>query len=82
MLKGCVLDFGDSWDKHLPLLKFTYSNNYHSSIGIAPCEALYGRPCQSLTYWNKVRNICVLGTYLIQEAIEKIAIIYKNLTTA
>nr|GEV01269.1 hypothetical protein [Tanacetum cinerariifolium] len=34
-----------SWDTHLPLVEFSYNNNYHSSIRCAPFEALYGRKC-------------------------------------
>ncbi|GJR74529.1 putative reverse transcriptase domain-containing protein [Tanacetum coccineum] len=43
MLRACVIDFGDSWDVHLPLAEFSYNNSYHSSIICAPFEALYGR---------------------------------------
>ncbi|GKE66435.1 putative reverse transcriptase domain-containing protein, partial [Tanacetum coccineum] len=28
MLRACVLDFGKSWDRHLPLVEFSYNNNY------------------------------------------------------
>ncbi|GJR18027.1 putative reverse transcriptase domain-containing protein [Tanacetum coccineum] len=31
MLRACVLDFGGSWDVHLPLVEFSYNNSYHSS---------------------------------------------------
>nr|GFA72862.1 putative reverse transcriptase domain-containing protein [Tanacetum cinerariifolium] len=43
MLRACVLDFGKGWDRHLPLLKFSYNNSYHTSIKAAPFEALYGQ---------------------------------------
>ncbi|GKF75369.1 putative reverse transcriptase domain-containing protein [Tanacetum coccineum] len=33
MLRACVLDFGGSWDVHLPLVEFSYNNSYHSSVG-------------------------------------------------
>ncbi|GJR13070.1 putative reverse transcriptase domain-containing protein [Tanacetum coccineum] len=33
MLRACVLDFGGSWEVHLPLIEFSYNNSYHSSIG-------------------------------------------------
>ena len=46
MLRACVIDFRRSWDDHLPLIKFSYNNSYHSSIGIEPFEALYGRRCR------------------------------------
>ncbi|GJW14691.1 putative reverse transcriptase domain-containing protein [Tanacetum coccineum] len=32
MLRACVLDFGGSWDVHLPLVEFSYNNSYHSSV--------------------------------------------------
>nr|GEZ11395.1 hypothetical protein [Tanacetum cinerariifolium] len=40
MLRACVIDFGSSWDKHLPLVEFFYNNSYHASIKAAPFEAL------------------------------------------
>jgi hypothetical protein len=47
MLQACVIDFGGSWDDHLPLVEFSYDNSYHASIGMPPYEALYGRKCQT-----------------------------------
>nr|GEU79325.1 putative reverse transcriptase domain-containing protein [Tanacetum cinerariifolium] len=35
------------WDKHLPLVEFSYNNSYHTSIKAAPFEMLYGRKCRS-----------------------------------
>ncbi|GKF24348.1 putative reverse transcriptase domain-containing protein, partial [Tanacetum coccineum] len=32
MLRACVLDFGGSWNVHLPLVEFSYNNSYHSSL--------------------------------------------------
>ncbi|GJV35911.1 putative reverse transcriptase domain-containing protein [Tanacetum coccineum] len=42
MLRACVLDFRKGWDRHLPLVEFSYNNNYHTRIKAAPIEALYG----------------------------------------
>ncbi|WMV25598.1 hypothetical protein MTR67_018983 [Solanum verrucosum] len=47
MLRACVIDFKGNWDDHLPLIEFSYNNSYHSSIGKAPFEELYGRRCRS-----------------------------------
>nr|GFA52560.1 putative reverse transcriptase domain-containing protein [Tanacetum cinerariifolium] len=47
MLCACVIDFGSSWDRHLPLVEFSYNNSYHASIKAAPYEALYGRKHRS-----------------------------------
>ena len=32
MLRACVIDFGKAWDTHLPLVEFSYKNNYYTSI--------------------------------------------------
>jgi hypothetical protein len=47
MLRACALDFGRSWDQHLPLVEFSYNISYHSSTSCAPFEALYGRKCRT-----------------------------------
>ncbi|GJS38918.1 ribonuclease H-like domain-containing protein [Tanacetum coccineum] len=41
MLRACVIDFGKGWDRHLPLVEFSYNNSYHTSIKAAPFEALW-----------------------------------------
>ncbi|GJX64552.1 reverse transcriptase domain-containing protein, partial [Tanacetum coccineum] len=51
MLRACVIDFGKGWEKHLPLVEFSYNNSYHASIKAAPFEALYGRKCRSPVCW-------------------------------
>ncbi|GKF01085.1 putative reverse transcriptase domain-containing protein [Tanacetum coccineum] len=40
MLRAYVIDFGSSWDHHLPLVEFSYNNSYHASIKVVPYEAL------------------------------------------
>ena len=51
MLRACALDFGGSWDEHLPLAEFSYNNSYQSSLKAAPFEVLYGRKCRSPICW-------------------------------
>lgn len=41
-------------DNHLLLIEFNNSNSYHSSIVMAPFEALYGRICRSLVGWFEI----------------------------
>ncbi|GJU00671.1 putative reverse transcriptase domain-containing protein [Tanacetum coccineum] len=60
MLRACVLDFGGSWDVHLPLVEFSYNNSYHASVRCAPFEALYGRKCRSPIMWDKVGEGCAV----------------------
>ncbi|GKB06258.1 putative reverse transcriptase domain-containing protein [Tanacetum coccineum] len=61
MLRACVMDFGGSWDTHLPLIEFSYNNSYHTSIKCAPFEALYGRKCRSPVIWTEVGEMVRFG---------------------
>jgi len=54
MLRACALEYSSSWDHNLPLVEFAYNNSYHSSIDMAPYEALYGRRCRTPVRWNEV----------------------------
>ncbi|GKE49484.1 putative reverse transcriptase domain-containing protein [Tanacetum coccineum] len=74
MLRACVLDFGKGWDRHLPLVEFSYNNSYHTSIKAAPFEALYGRKCRSPICWAEVRDSQLTGPKIIHETTEKIII--------
>ncbi|GKD10678.1 putative reverse transcriptase domain-containing protein [Tanacetum coccineum] len=56
MLRACVIDFEKGWDKHLPLVEFSYNNSYHASIKAAPFEALYGRKDRQRSYANVRQN--------------------------
>ncbi|GKB91058.1 putative reverse transcriptase domain-containing protein [Tanacetum coccineum] len=57
MLRACVIDFGNGWVKHLPLVEFSYNNSYHASIKAAPFEALYGQKCRSPVCWAEVGQV-------------------------
>ncbi|GJX07412.1 reverse transcriptase domain-containing protein [Tanacetum coccineum] len=72
MLRACVIDFGNGWDRHLPLVEFSYNNSYHTSIKAAPFEALYGRKCRSPVCWAEVGEAQLTGPKIIHETTEKI----------
>ena len=82
MLRSCVLDFGGGWEEHLSLIEFAYNNSYHSTIGMAPFEALYGRPCRSPVCWAEVGDKALLGPDMIQETTQKVQQIRQRLETA
>ncbi|GJY44550.1 putative reverse transcriptase domain-containing protein [Tanacetum coccineum] len=67
MLRACVIDFGNGWVKHLPLVEFSYNNSYHASIKAAPFEALYGRKCRSPVCWAEVGQVQLTGPELVQK---------------
>ncbi|GJQ98053.1 putative reverse transcriptase domain-containing protein [Tanacetum coccineum] len=72
MLRACVIDFGNGWDKHLPLVEFSYKYSYHTSIKAAPFEALYGLKCRSPVCWAEVGDSQVTGIEIIHETTKKI----------
>ncbi|KAJ0827576.1 putative nucleotidyltransferase, Ribonuclease H [Helianthus annuus] len=82
MLRACVINFGGSWDSHLPLIEFSYNNSYHSSINMAPFEALYGRKCRSPVCWNEIGEAQLTGPDLILKTSDKIKKVRDNLQTA
>ncbi|GKE65355.1 putative reverse transcriptase domain-containing protein [Tanacetum coccineum] len=82
MLRACVIDFESSWDRHLPLVKFSYNNSYHASIKAAPYEDLYGRKCRSHVCWSEVGDSQLTGPQLIRDTTEKIVQIKNRLLTA
>nr|GEZ21847.1 putative reverse transcriptase domain-containing protein [Tanacetum cinerariifolium] len=74
MLCACVIDFGSSWDRHLPLVEF-----YHISIKAAPYEALYRRECRSHVCWSEVGDSQLTSPELIHDMTEKIIQIKNRL---
>lgn len=82
MLRACILDLGGSWEKHLPLIEFAYNNSFHSSIGMPPYKALYGRKCRSPIYWEEIGERKLLGSELVQITVDKIKLIKERLRTA
>jgi hypothetical protein len=62
LLRACALEHKESWDEFLPLIEFTYNNSYHSSIGMAPYESLYGRKCCTPLCWYEVGENKLLGS--------------------
>ncbi|GKF03893.1 putative reverse transcriptase domain-containing protein [Tanacetum coccineum] len=82
MLRACVIDFGGSWNIHLPLAEFSYNNSYHSSIRCAPFEALYGRKCRSPVLWAEIGDSRLIGPELVQETTDKVVVIRDRLKAA
>ena len=77
MLISGIIDFKGSWDRHLPLVEFSYNNNFHSSISIAPYEALYSKRCRYPIGWFEVGESSLLGLDIIYNTLEKVHIIWN-----
>ncbi|GJZ46933.1 putative reverse transcriptase domain-containing protein [Tanacetum coccineum] len=82
MLRACVIDFGNGWVKHLPLVEFSYNNSYHASIKAAPFEALYGRKCRSPVCWAEVGEVQLTGPEIVQETTERIIQVKQRMQAA
>ncbi|GKE93092.1 putative reverse transcriptase domain-containing protein, partial [Tanacetum coccineum] len=70
------------WERHLPLVEFSYNNSYHASIKAAPFEALYGRKCRSPVCWAEAGDVQLTGPEIIHETTEKIVQIRQCLQAA
>ncbi|GJV11153.1 putative reverse transcriptase domain-containing protein [Tanacetum coccineum] len=82
MLRACVIDFGNGWVRHLPLVEFSCNNSYHASIKVAPFEALYGRKCRSPVCWAEVGQVQLTGPKTVQETTEKVIHIKQRMQAA
>ena len=49
---------------------------------MAPCEALYGRPCRSHICWTKVGEHSITGPDMIRDTFERVDLFQKRLLTA
>ncbi|KAJ3678097.1 hypothetical protein LUZ60_001900 [Juncus effusus] len=72
MLRACILEMGGSWEQHLPLVEFSYSNSYQASIGISLFEALYGSRCRTPLCWEPVGKRVPTMPELIEESVEQV----------
>jgi len=79
LLRTCVLDHLGTWSDVLSLVEFTYNNSYHSSIGMTPYEALYGRRCMTPLCWQQDGESVVLGSEFLQQITEKVRVIQDRM---
>jgi len=82
MLRACALDYAGSWDHNLPLVEFAYGNSYHTSIGMASYEALFGRRCRIPLCWEEVGEREPSKVQLIDRTKEIVSTMRKRLQTA
>ena len=82
MLRACMLEWKGDWDIHIMLAEFAYNNSYHASIGMAPYEALYGRPCRSPLYWNEIGERKLESPMILQHYTQQVNMIRDRLRAA
>jgi len=82
MLRACALEYSGNWDHNLPLVELSYNNIYHSSIDMAPYEALYGGRCRTPVCWNEVGERKLSKIELIEQTQSIISKIREKLRAA
>ncbi|CAA7029282.1 unnamed protein product [Microthlaspi erraticum] len=82
LLRMCMLDWDGHWADHLSLVEIAYNNNFQTSIGMAPFEALYGRPCRTLLCWTQVGDRNMYGAKYVQETTEKVCVVRLSMKEA
>ncbi|KAB2600185.1 hypothetical protein D8674_010456 [Pyrus ussuriensis x Pyrus communis] len=55
---------------------------YHSSIGMAPFEALYGKSCRTPLCWSEVGERVLVGPEIVEETTQNVQVIKSNLKAA
>jgi len=59
----------------LLLIEFTYNNNFHASIGMAPYEALYDRKCSTPLCWYQDGEVILVGPKLLEQTTKKVRMV-------
>jgi hypothetical protein len=82
MLRACVMEHPDSWDKNLPWTKFSNNNNYQERIKMALFEVLYGRRYNTPVNWVEHGEKMIYGPDLVEEPKAIVNRIQDNLRAA
>lgn len=72
MFKAYFQDHGASWVELLPLIEFTYNNNYYTTIKMTLYEALYDKRSHSPLHWDVIGERDVLVHLIGLEITQKI----------
>jgi len=72
LLCTCIFNHLRTWDEVLPLIEFTYNNNFHASIGMTPYEALYNRKCRTPLCWYQDGEAVLVGPELLEQTTEEV----------
>ncbi|XP_074288790.1 uncharacterized protein LOC141613946 [Silene latifolia] len=64
------------------IMNEAHNTLYHTSIGMAPFEALYGRKCESPICWDDSTKAVILGPQMIQDIVDQVHIIREKMRAA
>jgi hypothetical protein len=66
-LRMYVMDQPSKWEDYIHLVEFAYNNGYRASLKMSPCEALYGRKCNTPMSQDNPIDRGVIGPDLLKE---------------
>ena len=69
------------WEEYLPLLDFSYNNNYRESLRMSPFKALYGWSCNTPISWSDPMNRVLIGSNMLTDMEREMQVTKKNLKT-
>ena len=76
-----MIDIKGNWVDHITLIEFAYNNSYHSSIQMAPYEALYGRRGRYHIRLFKVGESGLIGLDVVHQIMDKLKVIQERMMT-
>jgi hypothetical protein len=82
MLCMYLMDQQKRWEEFLPLVDFSYNNNYQSTIKMELFGFLYGQPCQASLSWDRLEDRVLVGPEEIQDMEEQIQSIRQRIKEA
>ena len=81
MLHMYVMDRKVNQEDYLYLVEFSYNNGYHSSLGMSPFQALYGRPCRTPLSWDRLEDQVLFDPEMIFDMDQQVICIKENFTS-
>jgi hypothetical protein len=82
MLCMYVMDQQKHWEEFMPLVEFSYNDNYQSTITMASFEFIYVRPCRTRLSWDWLEDRVLVGPEVIQEMVDKMKMIRQRIREA
>jgi hypothetical protein len=79
MIRMHVMHQPKKWEDYLPLVEFSYNNDYQESMKMSPFEVLYGRSCNTPVSWSNLINRVTIGPDMLKEMEQQETQIKQNL---
>jgi hypothetical protein len=82
MLRMHVMHQPKKWEDYLPLVEFSYNNDYQESLKMSPFEALCGRQYKIPIKWSNLVDRITIGPNMMKKMEQQVIQINKNLKTS